>query len=71
MIEKSVVPREVSLLIKNTTTKPEYCSERKGCGLRCTQKTTFLQTTVGLSNGAEAQCAEVTCHSSLCLHSGQ
>lgn len=43
---KICVLREIALLIKNTTTKPEYCSERKGHGLRCTQKTTFLQTTV-------------------------
>lgn len=70
MIEKSVVPREVILLIKeNATTKPESCWEKKGAQVH--PNTSSLYTPAGLSAGGEAQQAGVTHHLSLCLHSGQ
>lgn len=70
MTEKSVVPREVILLIKNPPLNLNPAEKEEAMGSDAPQKT-FLQTTAGLSAGAEAQRAEVTCHSSLCLHSDQ
>lgn len=68
MIEKSVVPREVILLIKTPPLNLNPAEKEEAMGSGTPQKT-FLQTTAGVSAGAEAQRAEVTCHSSLCLHS--